>query len=74
MSSVTSTIKQAFIAATSTAKVADLQRDTIDPSSGPDHGLTTDHGVKVSNTDDWCVLILPHKKTFHRPLYQAQSH
>lgn len=50
MSSVTSAIKQAFTTATSTAKVADLQRDIVDPSV---HGLTTDHGVKVSNTDDW---------------------
>ena len=58
MSSVTSTIKQAFASATSTAKVADLQRDIVDPTSGSVRGLTTDHGVKVSNTDDWCISML----------------
>jgi catalase len=58
MSSVASTIERAFTTATSTAKVADLQRDIVDPTSGPVHGLTTDHGVKVSNTDDWCVFML----------------
>ncbi|KAF8989241.1 catalase [Hymenopellis radicata] len=34
-----------------TAKVTDLQKDTVVPSSKT--GLTTDHGVFVSNTDNW---------------------
>ncbi len=36
-----------------TAKVTDLQKDTHVPSSKT--GLTTDHGVFVSDTDNWCV-------------------
>lgn len=57
MSSVGSAVKQAFTSVTQSAKVADLQRDTIDPSSHND--LTTDHGVKVSDTDSWYVEIVP---------------
>ncbi|KIK99767.1 hypothetical protein PAXRUDRAFT_30287 [Paxillus rubicundulus Ve08.2h10] len=40
---------------TSTAKVADLQRDTQEPL--PREPLTTDHGVKVSDTDNWLEVI-----------------
>lgn len=54
MSSVMEPAKQAFTAATSTNKVVDLQRDIQEPRTG-EH-LTTDHGVKVSDTDNWCVL------------------
>lgn len=43
---------------TDTAKVADLQRDIVDPSKRPTKSLTTDHGVFVSNTDNWYVLVL----------------
>ncbi|KAI0080000.1 catalase [Panus rudis PR-1116 ss-1] len=55
MSSITGAVKQAVTAATQTAKVADLQHDIIDPASKPSSGYThtTDHGVPVSNTDDW---------------------
>ncbi|CAL1696356.1 unnamed protein product [Somion occarium] len=55
MSSATSTVKQAFTSVTQTAKVADLQRDTIDPSVKPSSGYThtTDHGVPISDTDNW---------------------
>ena len=58
MMPVISTLNQALTAPTSTAKVVDLQRDIVDLASDAAQGLTTDHGVKISNTDDWSVLIL----------------
>ncbi|KAG5723446.1 Catalase-1, partial [Termitomyces sp. T112] len=36
----------------SSAKIADLDRDTIDTTTAHS-GLTTDFGAKVSNTDNW---------------------
>ncbi|TRM59880.1 catalase-like domain-containing protein [Schizophyllum amplum] len=48
---MSSTIKQAFTNMTANAKVADLSRDTVEVTKST--GLTTDHGVPVSNTDDW---------------------
>ncbi|KAJ7858839.1 catalase-like domain-containing protein [Mycena olivaceomarginata] len=52
MSAMTSSIKQAFSEMTSSnAKIANLQRDTVDNKAGV--GLTTDFGVKISNTDNW---------------------
>ncbi|KAJ3520830.1 hypothetical protein NM688_g9107 [Phlebia brevispora] len=48
--SVTDALKQKVTSVTETAKIADLQRDLIDQSKG---GLTTDHGVKVSDHDNW---------------------
>ncbi|GBE78047.1 catalase [Sparassis latifolia] len=53
MSTVSDAVKQAFTAATQNPKVADLHRATIDPSANPTKGLTTDHGVFVSDTDNW---------------------
>ena len=54
MSSAIGAVKQAFTSATgNTAKTADLQKATIDPSKGPTKGLTTDHGVFISDTDNW---------------------
>ncbi|KAL1951807.1 hypothetical protein VTO73DRAFT_956 [Trametes versicolor] len=54
MSSTIGAIKEAFTSATGqTAKVADLQNVTFDPSKKPTKGLTTDHGVFVSDTDNW---------------------
>ncbi|KAJ3746416.1 catalase-like domain-containing protein [Lentinula detonsa] len=44
-------IQQAFTSMTSNAKIADLKRDTVTLS--PASGLTTDHGVLVSDTDNW---------------------
>ncbi|KAK7037458.1 catalase 1 [Paramarasmius palmivorus] len=46
-----STLKQVITSATSNKKIADLQRDTIEPSGKS--GLTTDHGVPISDTDNW---------------------
>ncbi|KAF9229595.1 catalase-domain-containing protein [Gyrodon lividus] len=55
MSSQGEYMKKAFTAMTSTSKVADLQRDTQEPRAG-EH-LTTDHGVKISDTDNWLKVI-----------------
>jgi hypothetical protein len=37
------------------AKIADLRKSTVEPSSGS--RLTTDHGVAVSDTDNWYMLV-----------------
>lgn len=58
MSSVTEAIKSTFGGPKNTAKHADLQRDVVDPSKVKENVLTTDHGVKVSDTDNWCVVQL----------------
>ncbi|KAJ7706889.1 catalase-like domain-containing protein [Mycena rosella] len=51
MSTVGGAIKQAVTSMTNTAKIADLQRNTVEVTSST--GLTTDHGVSVSDTDTW---------------------
>ena len=52
--SVTEAIKNTITAVTETAKIADLQRDIIDQSSyARKPALTTDHGVKISDHDNW---------------------
>src|SRR5258708_14306753 len=51
MSSIMGTVKHAFDNTLPTAKVSDLATDTV--SFTPSSGLTTDHGVKVSDTDNW---------------------
>ncbi|KAH0838534.1 catalase-like domain-containing protein [Lanmaoa asiatica] len=51
MSTPVESAKKAFTVATPTDKVVDLQRDIQEPRTG-EH-LTTDHGVKVSDTDNW---------------------
>ncbi|KAI0768579.1 catalase [Trametes elegans] len=54
MSSAIGSVKQAFTAVTGqTAKVTDLEKEVIDPAKKPTKGLTTDHGVFVSDTDNW---------------------
>ncbi|KAF8845348.1 catalase-domain-containing protein [Paxillus ammoniavirescens] len=55
MSSLGEYAKKTFTTMTSTAKVADLQRDIQEPL--PHEPLTTDHGVKVSDTDNWLKVI-----------------
>lgn len=37
---------------TSNAKIADLQRDTVEPKPGKS-GLKTDFGLSISDTDNW---------------------
>ncbi|KAJ7465294.1 catalase-like domain-containing protein [Mycena latifolia] len=51
MSTVGGAIKQAVTSMTNTAKIADLQRYTVEVT--PSTGLTTDHGLPVSDTDNW---------------------
>ncbi|KAJ7654073.1 catalase [Mycena polygramma] len=46
-----STISQTVTSGTNTAKIADLQRCTV--KTTPSTGLTTDHGLRVSDTDNW---------------------
>lgn len=51
---ITGALKQAFTAATQNAKLADLQRNKIDPGNhGGQYSHTTDHGVPVHDTDNW---------------------
>lgn len=53
MSSVKSAIEQAFSTPiTETEKVKALQDCTFDATSS-DQVLTSDHGVKMSDTDNW---------------------
>lgn len=60
MASTIGAIKEAFTSATGqTAKVTDLQNVTFDPSKKPTKGLTTDHGVFVSDTDNWYAGLSP---------------
>ncbi|KAK0443540.1 catalase [Armillaria borealis] len=51
MTSLTSAAKGLVQGNTSTDKTKCLEDDTITPSVGS--GLTTDHGVKISDTDNW---------------------
>ncbi|KAH7927367.1 catalase-domain-containing protein [Leucogyrophana mollusca] len=59
MSSFTQSAKEMFTTTTSSKKVDDLQRDIQEPVAGG--GLTTDHGVKVSDTDNWLKVTDGHK-------------
>ncbi|CAA7265326.1 unnamed protein product [Cyclocybe aegerita] len=51
MSSISSTLKHALSSFQDTVKVKDLRTDTVECT--PSSGLTTDHGVKVADTDNW---------------------
>jgi hypothetical protein len=52
MSSIGQSVEKAFTIMTSTKKVVDLQQDIQNPQAGQSR-LTTDHGVKVADTDNW---------------------
>jgi catalase len=61
--SLTDALKQKVTAVAESAKIADLQRNM----GKPDSFLTTDHGTKVAETDNWQVcphtcthVIFPH--------------
>lgn len=56
MSLIASTVMHAFNNVVQTAKVKDLSANTVQVTSS--EGLTTDHGVKVSDTDNWCDYLL----------------
>jgi hypothetical protein len=43
---------------TDSAKTTDVGRDVIDPTQGKLNYLTSDQGVKISDTDNWCVTVL----------------
>ncbi|KAI0762682.1 catalase [Fomes fomentarius] len=54
MSSAIGSVKEAFTSATGhTAKIADLQKATLDTSKKSTKGLTTDYGIFISDTDNW---------------------
>jgi len=53
MSSLVSAVQHGIEMLIDNPKRADLKRDIVDCPSGS--GLTTDHGVKISNTDTWYV-------------------
>ncbi|KAH7883848.1 catalase-like domain-containing protein [Phlebopus sp. FC_14] len=59
-SSATESVKKVYAAMTSTTKVGDLQRDLQEPQVGDQ--LTTDHGVKISETDNWLRVMGTHDK------------
>ncbi|KAK2460639.1 hypothetical protein APHAL10511_007109 [Amanita phalloides] len=46
-----STLSNVLSSTTTSEKIQDLKRDTVDIK--PDSILTTDHGVKISDTDNW---------------------
>ncbi|KAF8626349.1 hypothetical protein AX15_005006 [Amanita polypyramis BW_CC] len=48
---VTAAAKEVLSSLTATDKIRDLQRDIVDAK--PDSPLTTDHGVRISDTDNW---------------------
>ncbi|KXN82631.1 Catalase A [Leucoagaricus sp. SymC.cos] len=51
MSTIAQRVKEGFSNLTDDPKGRDLRRDTVDVTS--ESGLTTDHGVKISDTDNW---------------------
>ncbi|TFK72222.1 catalase-domain-containing protein [Pluteus cervinus] len=58
MASLGSALKHAVTSATNDTKIADLQQNTHDLEKST--GLTTEHGLKASNTDDWLKVIDGH--------------
>jgi catalase len=52
MSFIKQSAEKAVTAMAPTQKVVDLQRDTVQGLQA-EQPLTTDHGVKVSDTDNW---------------------
>ncbi|KAG2077008.1 catalase-domain-containing protein [Suillus decipiens] len=58
MSSTGQSVEKAFAPMPSTKKVMDLQRDILqEPRANQSQTLTTDHGVKVADTDNWLKII-----------------
>ncbi|KAL5534606.1 hypothetical protein ACEPAG_1069 [Sanghuangporus baumii] len=52
MSSITSTLKSVVPGMAANTKLDDLKRDTVDVQHH-EPGMTTDHGVPISDTDNW---------------------
>ena len=53
LSTVSEAVKDVLGSITATDKIKDLKRDTVEAKPGSI--LTTDHGVKVRDTDNWCA-------------------
>ncbi|KAG1885603.1 catalase-like domain-containing protein [Suillus subluteus] len=66
MSSIGQSVEKAFTTMTSTKKVVDLQRDIQKPQADQPR-LTTDHGVKVADTDNWLKIIGSESKKKNGP-------
>jgi hypothetical protein len=56
LSTVSEAVKDVMSSIAATDKVNDLKRDTVEAKPGSI--LTTDHGVKVRDTDNWCVAAI----------------
>jgi hypothetical protein len=54
MESIKQAVKETTERVTASKKVADLQRDRIDPTSG-DSRQRTDYGALIQDTDNWSV-------------------
>lgn len=67
MSSFVESANKSLTTVTSTDKVSDLQRDIQEPRPGSH--LTTDHGVKVSDTDNWCVACVGFRELVDSGIY-----
>lgn len=52
-------VKHAVESLTEDKKIKDLQRDTVDVHAPAT--ITTDHGTKVSNTDNWLRAVDDHR-------------
>jgi hypothetical protein len=66
MASITSAFKHALASVEETKKVSKLQSNVVTPSH--DSRLTTDAGVKITNTDNWYVSSTNHNlRWLHSP-------
>jgi hypothetical protein len=63
MDSIKAAAYSAYDKATASKKIADLQRDIVDPT-GSTSAQRTDYGALIANGDQWCVLghpLSPHR-------------
>lgn len=54
MSSAAHAVMESVSKVTDDPKRRDMKRDIVDCTS--ETGLTTDHGVKISDTDNWYII------------------
>jgi hypothetical protein len=60
---------------TDSAKTTDVARDVIDPTQGNSNYLTSDQGLKISDTDNWWVTVLqgPRAPSLPHPEFTMKS-
>lgn len=51
MASITTAFKHALASVTENAKIKDMERDKVKPTTKSE--MTTDFGGKISDTDNW---------------------